>query len=54
MAEYTASKGAVGQLTKALNNEYLPYGTRVNATAPGYIAADMNVDTRTNPDPTLS
>lgn len=35
MAAYTASKGAVGQLTKALSNEWLPHGIRVNAIAPG-------------------
>lgn len=36
MAAYSASKGAVGQLTKALSNEWLPHGIRVNAIAPGY------------------
>ena len=35
MAAYAASKGAVGQLTKALSNEWLPHGIRVNAIAPG-------------------
>jgi len=35
MAAYTASKGAVGQLTKALSNEWAPHGIRVNAIAPG-------------------
>ncbi|KAE9363233.1 NAD(P)-binding protein [Stipitochalara longipes BDJ] len=52
MSAYAASKGAVGQLTKALSNEWLPYGIRVNAIAPGYIATDMNADTRTNSDTT--
>ncbi|OKL55521.1 hypothetical protein UA08_09212 [Talaromyces atroroseus] len=52
MAAYSASKGAVGQLTKALSNEWAGYGIRVNAIAPGYIATDMNIDTRTNPDQT--
>jgi 2-dehydro-3-deoxy-D-gluconate 5-dehydrogenase len=37
MAAYSASKGAVGQLTKALSNEWLPHGIRVNAIAPGYV-----------------
>ncbi|KAH8885579.1 NAD(P)-binding protein [Thozetella sp. PMI_491] len=50
MAAYSASKGAVGQLTKALSNEWAAHGIRVNAIAPGYIATDMNIDTRTNPD----
>jgi 2-dehydro-3-deoxy-D-gluconate 5-dehydrogenase len=34
---YTASKGAVGQLTKALSNEWAGRGVQVNAIAPGYI-----------------
>jgi len=38
---YTASKGAVGQLTKALANEWAPHGVNVNAIAPGYIATDL-------------
>jgi len=38
---YTASKGAVGQLTKALANEWAPQGINVNAIVPGYIATDM-------------
>ena len=50
MAAYAGSKGAVGQLTKALSNEWAQYGIRVNAIAPGYIATDMNIDTRTNVD----
>lgn len=36
MAAYSASKGAIGQLTKALSNEWAPYKIRVNAIAPGY------------------
>lgn len=37
---YAASKGAVGQLTKALANEWTGRGVNVNAIAPGYIATD--------------
>jgi len=37
---YAASKGGVGQLTKALANEWAPHGVNVNAIAPGYIATD--------------
>ena len=34
---YAASKGAVGQLTKALSNEWAGKGVNVNAIAPGYM-----------------
>jgi len=37
---YAASKGAIGQLTKALANEWASKGVNVNAVAPGYIATD--------------
>jgi gluconate 5-dehydrogenase len=41
-APYTASKGAVGQLTKALAIEWAQHGILVNAIAPGYIDTDLN------------
>ncbi|GAA5038615.1 2-deoxy-D-gluconate 3-dehydrogenase [Marivirga lumbricoides] len=37
---YAASKGAIGQLTMALSNEWASQGINVNAIAPGYIATD--------------
>ena len=37
---YAASKGGIGQLTKALANEWASKGINVNAIAPGYIATD--------------
>ncbi len=37
---YAASKGAIGQLTKAFSNEWASKGVQVNAIAPGYIATD--------------
>jgi 2-deoxy-D-gluconate 3-dehydrogenase len=37
---YAASKGGIGQLTKALANEWANKGVNVNAIAPGYIATD--------------
>ena len=39
---YTASKGAVGQLTKVLAVEWASHGILVNAIAPGYIDTDLN------------
>jgi 2-deoxy-D-gluconate 3-dehydrogenase len=39
---YTSAKGAVGQLTKALANEWSSQGVNVNAIVPGYIATEMN------------
>ena len=39
---YSASKGGVMQLTKALSNEWAGRGINVNAIAPGYMATDMN------------
>jgi 2-deoxy-D-gluconate 3-dehydrogenase len=39
---YAASKGGVGQLTKALSNEWAPYGVNVNSIAPGYIKTKLN------------
>ncbi len=39
---YAASKGGVGQLTKALSNEWAPHGINVNSIAPGYIKTELN------------
>lgn len=39
---YTAAKGGVTQLTKALSNDWIKYGINVNAIAPGYMATEMN------------
>ena len=39
---YASAKGAVGQLTKALSNEWSKENIYVTAIAPGYIATDMN------------
>lgn len=37
---YAASKGGIGQLTKALANEWGAKGINVNAIAPGYVRTD--------------
>ncbi|PFH48700.1 hypothetical protein AMATHDRAFT_64777 [Amanita thiersii Skay4041] len=39
---YVSSKGALGQLTKALSNEWSQHNVQVNGICPGYIATDMN------------
>lgn len=41
---YAAAKGALGQLTKALSNEWSKENVQVNGIVPGYIATDMCVD----------
>ena len=38
---YTASKGGIVQLTKALAVHWAAEGIRVNAVAPGYIATEL-------------
>ncbi|KAI0302397.1 NAD-P-binding protein [Multifurca ochricompacta] len=39
---YAAAKGALGQLTKALSNEWSQHNIQINGICPGYIATDMN------------
>ena len=46
---YAASKGGIGQLTKALSNEWAFKGVNVNAIAPGYIATDNTEALRNEP-----
>ncbi len=50
VSPYAASKGAVGQLTKALANEWAPHGINVNAIVPGYIATDLTRPLQEDPD----
>ena len=46
---YAAAKGGVGQLTKAMANEWAPKGINVNALAPGYMATDNTAALRADP-----
>jgi 2-dehydro-3-deoxy-D-gluconate 5-dehydrogenase len=39
---YTASKGAVAQLTKSLASDWAAHGINVNAIAPGYMLTELN------------
>jgi len=41
VSAYTASKGAIKQLTKSLATEWARYNVRVNAIGPGYIATPL-------------
>jgi 2-deoxy-D-gluconate 3-dehydrogenase len=46
---YSASKGGVAQLTKALGNEWISRGVNVNAIAPGLMETEMTAGLKTNP-----
>ena len=47
---YTASKAAVGMLTKTLAQEAAPYGVRVLSLAPGAIKTPINHDAWATPE----
>lgn len=49
---YSASKGGVAQLTKALAGQWAEDGVRVNAIAPGWIETEMTQGLRDNPERT--
>jgi gluconate 5-dehydrogenase len=42
IAPYTATKGAVKNLTKGMATDWGPHGLTVNAIAPGYFKTDLN------------
>ena len=42
IAPYTASKGAVGNLTKGMAADWARHGINCNALAPGYMRTDLN------------
>jgi 2-deoxy-D-gluconate 3-dehydrogenase len=46
---YAAAKGGVGQLTKALSNEWSGKGVQVNAIAPGYMRTDNTAALQADP-----
>lgn len=46
---YSASKGAVVQLTKAIANEWSQYNINVNCIAPGFIETSLTKDMQENP-----
>lgn len=47
---YAVSKGGLGQLTKALANEWSGQGVQVNAIAPGYVRTDATQALQDDPD----
>lgn len=48
-AAYNASKAAAAHLAKSLAVEWAPFGVRVNALAPGYVATELTLRGRSNP-----
>lgn len=50
LAGYSATKGAVTALTKALAVEYAPFNIRVNAVAPGFVETALTSRALRNPN----
>jgi gluconate 5-dehydrogenase len=50
IAPYTASKGAVKMLTKAMCVEWAPFGIQVNGIGPGYFRTELNKALTENPE----
>lgn len=49
IAPYTATKGAVGNLTKGMATDWAKYGLQCNAIAPGYFDTPLNAALVANP-----
>ena len=50
IAPYTATKGAVTNLTKGMATDWAPHGLQVNAIAPGYFDTPLNAALVSDPD----
>ncbi len=50
IAPYTATKGAVGNLTKGMATDWAKYGLQCNAIAPGYFETPLNAALVADPD----
>lgn len=50
IAPYTATKGAVGNLTKGMATDWARHGLQCNAIAPGYFATPLNAALMADPD----
>jgi gluconate 5-dehydrogenase len=49
IAAYTAAKGGLKMLTRAMCSEWARYGIQANAIAPGYFETDLTVPLRADP-----
>lgn len=50
IAPYTASKGAVSNLTKGMTTDWAKYGLQINALAPGYFDTPLNAALVNDPE----
>ena len=50
IAPYTATKGAVSNLTKGMATDWAPHGLQVNAIAPGYFDTPLNAALVADPE----
>lgn len=50
IAPYTATKGAVGNLTKGMATDWAPHGLQCNALAPGYFDTPLNAALVVDPE----